>query len=119
MTVSRALRGEPRVAPATRERIVALAEAMRYRPDPDLARLMHRVRSRKTVKIRAVIAVIREWVPGDDLLSPYQRRDHLAASAVDLSVTQLSQHERGVPAVARQFMIPPQWVPGASVRRPV
>ncbi len=325
MTVSRALRGEPRVAPATRQRIVALAEAMQYRPDPDLARLMHRVRSRKTVKIRAVIAVIREWVPGDDLLSPsyqyvpleairerarghgyeveefwlgkdgltpkklgkilhargieavivspqsarllcaevdyapyaavtfgyamrepalhmcagnmtlgiqtaaeelsslgyrrigvavtqwivnrsqfgysggffhfqqslaqedripllllphnriergfaafsrwmeenrpdvlisfdthvpgwlermglripedigfvvhdwtsamagyagiYQRRDHLAASAVDLIVTQLSQHERGVPAVARQIMIPPQWVPGASVRR--
>jgi len=70
MTISRALRGEARVAPATRDRILSLAEKMGYRPDPDLARLMHRVRSRKTVKIRAVIAVIREWVPGDDLLSP-------------------------------------------------
>lgn len=70
MTVSRALRGEARVATTTRERILALAESMGYRPDPDLARLMQRVRSRKTVKFRSVIAVIREWVPGDDLLSP-------------------------------------------------
>ncbi len=70
MTVSRVLRGEPRVAAKTRERILALAEGMGYRPDPDLARLMQRVRSRKAVRIRAVIAVIREWVPDDDLLSP-------------------------------------------------
>jgi LacI family transcriptional regulator len=70
MTVSRALRGEPRVAAATRARILALAETLGYRPDPDLARLMHRVRSRKAVRIRAVIAVIREWVPDDGLLGP-------------------------------------------------
>jgi LacI family transcriptional regulator len=70
MTVSRALRGEPRVAPATRTRILALAGSLGYRPDPELARLMHRVRSRKTVRFRAVIAVIREWVPDDGLLGP-------------------------------------------------
>jgi len=70
MTVSRALRGEPRVAPATRNRILALAEAMHYRPDPEIARLMQRVRSHKAVRIRAVIAVLREWVPGDGLLGP-------------------------------------------------
>lgn len=70
MTVSRALRGEARVAAETRERLLVLAESMGYRPDPDLARLMQRVRSRKTVKFRSVIAVIREWVPDDDLLSP-------------------------------------------------
>lgn len=70
MTVSRALRGEPRVAEETRGRILALAESLGYQPDPDLARLMQRVRSRKTVKFRSVIAVIREWVPEDGLLSP-------------------------------------------------
>ena len=70
MTVSRALRGEPRVAEETRGRILALADSLGYQPDPDLARLMQRVRSRKTVKFRSVIAVIREWVPDDGLLSP-------------------------------------------------
>lgn len=70
MTVSRVLRGETRVADSTRERVLAVAAELGYEPDPDLARLMHRVRSRKTVKIRAVIAVIREWVPADNLLGP-------------------------------------------------
>jgi LacI family transcriptional regulator len=70
MTVSRALRGLPRVAEGTRQRIRELADAMGYRPDPDLVRLMHRVRSRKAVRLRAVIAVIREWVPEDGLLGP-------------------------------------------------
>ena len=51
-----------------------------------------------------------------DIPGIYQRRDHLAAAAVDLIVTQLSQHEHGVPDVPRQIMIPPQWVEGPSVR---
>ena len=70
MTVSRALRNAPRVAPETRARVQAVAAALGYEPDPDLARLMHRVRSRKTVRFRAVIAVIREEVPQDNLLGP-------------------------------------------------
>lgn len=45
-----------------------------------------------------------------------QRRSHLAAAAVDLIVTQLSQHEHGVPEVPRQIMIPPRWIEGPSVR---
>ena len=70
MTVSRALRNAPRVAPETRARVQAVAAALGYEPDPDLARLMHRVRSRKTVRFSAVIAVIREEVPQDNLLGP-------------------------------------------------
>lgn len=79
MTVSRVLRGEARVAGSTRERVLAVAAEIGYEPDPDLARLMQRVRSRKTVKIRAVIAVIREWVPADHLLSPSYQYVPLAA----------------------------------------
>ena len=61
--------------------------------------------------------VVHDWTPAmENYAGIYQRRDHLAASAVDLIVTQLSQHERGVPAVARQIMIPPQWIDGPSVR---
>lgn len=38
-TVSRALRGLPNVAPATRERVIAAASELAYRPDPNAARL--------------------------------------------------------------------------------
>ena len=38
-TVSRALRGLPNVAPATRERVRAVALVMGYRPDPNASRL--------------------------------------------------------------------------------
>lgn len=61
--------------------------------------------------------VARAWTPRMKTYAGiYQRRDHLAAAAVDLIVTQLSQHEHGVPDVPRQIMIPPQWVDGSSVR---
>jgi LacI family transcriptional regulator, repressor for deo operon, udp, cdd, tsx, nupC, and nupG len=38
-TVSRALRGLPNVAPATRSRVLAAAAELRYRPDPNASRL--------------------------------------------------------------------------------
>lgn len=61
--------------------------------------------------------VVHDWTPKmAGFAGIYQRRDHLAAAAVDLVVTQLSQHEHGVPEVPRQIMIPPQWVEGPSVR---
>lgn len=69
MTVSRVMRGMPKVAPATRQRVLEAAETLGYEPDPHLARLMHSVRSRKKIGQRAVIAVIREHVPEDGLLS--------------------------------------------------
>ncbi len=70
MTVSRVLRGVPRVAAATRERVLAEARRLHYQPDPHLARLMQAVRGRKKVRTRAVIAVIREDLPEDGLLGP-------------------------------------------------
>lgn len=38
-TVSRALRGLPNVSPATRARVLQVADALRYRPDPHASRL--------------------------------------------------------------------------------
>lgn len=70
MTVSRALRGAPKVSAETRERVLAAAQRLNYQPDPHLARMMAVVRGRKRVRLRAVIAVIREFVPKDELLSP-------------------------------------------------
>jgi LacI family transcriptional regulator len=70
MTVSRVLRGAPKVAPETRSRVQAAAEALGYQPDPDLARMMEAVRARKKLGFKATIAVIREHLPEDGLLSP-------------------------------------------------
>ncbi len=67
MTVSRVLRDAVCVAPATRERVQAAVKALNYQPDPDIARIMGRVRSRKQTGLRAVIAVVREYVPKDEL----------------------------------------------------
>jgi LacI family transcriptional regulator len=59
----------PTVAKSTREKILSAAEQLQYQPDPDIARLMHAVRAKKKVKFRSLIAVIREDVPEDHLLS--------------------------------------------------
>lgn len=67
--------------------------------------------------------VVHDWTPRMPTFAGiYQQREHLAAAAVDLIVTQLSQHEHGMPDVPRQIMIPPKWIEGPSIRghdRPV
>lgn len=70
MTVSRVLRDAPRVAAATRERVLAAARELNYQPDPHLARLMSLVRSRKPQRFRAVIAMVRETAARDELHDP-------------------------------------------------
>ncbi|HEY6169194.1 MAG TPA: LacI family DNA-binding transcriptional regulator [Verrucomicrobiae bacterium] len=63
--------------------------------------------------------VVHDWSPRmSGCAGLHHRRDHIAAAAVDLVITQLSRHEHGVPAVPRQIMIPPEWVEGPSVRPP-
>ncbi len=63
--------------------------------------------------------VVHDWTP---LMKGYagihQRRDHVAAAAVDLVATQLLQNESGVPEVPRQILIPPCWIEGPSVNPP-
>lgn len=71
MTVSRVLRDSPRVAEATREKVMAALRTLKYRPDPHLARMMSLVRGRKQPRsIRAVLAVVREQALKDELLEP-------------------------------------------------
>ncbi len=70
MTVSRALRNEPRVAEATRVRVLGIARELGYRPDPQLARIMTQFQERRRTRDRETIAVIREAETGSDLPSP-------------------------------------------------
>lgn len=56
MTVSLALRRHPKISEATRLRVQKLADKLGYRPDPQVAKLMHHLRSRKKVVFKAMIA---------------------------------------------------------------
>jgi DNA-binding LacI/PurR family transcriptional regulator len=68
MTVSRALRNLPRVSARTRQRVLQAAKRLGYSPDPHMARLMARVRSYRRRRAEAVIALVRDNIPGDELL---------------------------------------------------
>ena len=70
MTVSRALRGARGLTEATRQRVLQVASKLGYHPDPHVARLMHRVRKYRKRRVAAVIAVVRDDIPDDDLRDP-------------------------------------------------
>ncbi len=67
MTVSRVLRNSPHVAPATRAAVERAVKRTGYRPDPQVARLMARVRSHRRTGVASVIAVVRDDSPDDAL----------------------------------------------------
>ncbi len=67
MTASRALRNAPNVSPATRTAVARAAAKLGYRPNPQIARLMTIVRSAKGRRIHAVIGVVRDDIPDDEL----------------------------------------------------
>jgi LacI family repressor for deo operon, udp, cdd, tsx, nupC, and nupG len=56
-TVSRALRGLPHVAPATRERVLAAAAALDYVADPHASRLA----ARRSATVGLVLPVLGQW----------------------------------------------------------
>lgn len=57
MTVSLALRNSPRVSSKTKEKVHKMAEKMGYRPDPEVARLMSRLRQAGGRRSNAMIAL--------------------------------------------------------------
>ncbi|MSU67366.1 MAG: hypothetical protein CK548_03135 [Opitutia bacterium] len=65
MTVSRALGGRGRIAEATRAKIVMIAERLRYRPDPEVAKLMHHLRVRKRRQFQSVMVGLTTRRPDD------------------------------------------------------
>ncbi len=61
--------------------------------------------------------VVHDWTERMiGLAGIHHRRSHVADAAVDLIATQLMHHERGVPEVPRQILIPPKWIDGPSLR---
>ncbi|MCB1103745.1 MAG: LacI family DNA-binding transcriptional regulator [Opitutaceae bacterium] len=61
--------------------------------------------------------VVHDWL---ERHASYAGIDHnraqVAAAAIDLLATMLMHNERGVPAVPRQVLVPPEWVDGPSIR---
>jgi len=58
MSVSRALRGAPQVSAKLRESVIQVAEAMGYRPDPEITKLMTHMRQSKSTVASTTIAFI-------------------------------------------------------------
>lgn len=67
MTVSRVINHSPHVRPATRARVQEALARLRYQPDPQIARLMARVRGCRERPAASVIAVVRDDSPDDAL----------------------------------------------------
>jgi LacI family transcriptional regulator len=60
-TVSRALRSDPRISPAMRERVREMVREMGYQPDPMLRALAHYRRGKQQLPISAELAWINHW----------------------------------------------------------
>lgn len=58
MTVSYALRDHPKISKPTRLRVQKAAADLGYKPDPEIARLMHLLRTNRTVEHQSNIAIL-------------------------------------------------------------
>lgn len=99
MTVSLALRGNPRISAATRERIKRLADELGYHPDPELSRLMNHLRVARTMRGRVGIAIVDFYPRADFPENAYNSKVRLAATAraeeLGLSVTAMHLADYG------------------------
>ncbi len=70
ITVSRVLRNKPNVSGKTRDRVWTAANALGYRPDPSLSKIMTQLQERRRKHVRETIAVVREFQADGNLPSP-------------------------------------------------
>ena len=72
-TVSLALRGHPRISPATRERIARMAEDLGYRANPLVSALLTHVRARQSPRFQEVLGVLSTQALPGRRQTPYNR----------------------------------------------
>src|SRR6476661_5276370 len=63
MTVSRALGNRPRVSAETRAAVRRIAAEIGYRPDPDVAKLMHHLRTRRKLVFQGSVCALTNRPP--------------------------------------------------------
>lgn len=78
-TVSLALRSHPRISAETRARVQRAADELGYRPDPQIAKLMYRLRSQRPPGFQSTIAVLTTTPEGNE--TDYSRHIRTAAEA--------------------------------------
>lgn len=71
MTASLSLRDSPVISSPTRARVRGIAEKLGYRPDPEIARLMGRLRASRVIKRSVVIAALDLRGDGEGAHHPY------------------------------------------------
>src|SRR5213082_673074 len=69
MTVSKALRNLPKVSRRTRARVLRAAAQVGYKPDPEIAKLMHHLRRRTVASYQGLICAITDRP--SDMAHPY------------------------------------------------
>jgi DNA-binding LacI/PurR family transcriptional regulator len=102
-TVSRAMRGDPRLRPETRAQIQDLARQMRYRPNPFVTAFATHVRNHRNLPNQATIAVLDTY--SDELASAgwvvrYEQgiRERAADHGFAVDVLRLRDHGGGADA---------------------
>lgn len=105
MTVSRALRNQPGVSPALRQRVRDTAKEIGYRPDPAIGRLMHHLRHGKEPSALANLCAITDAPENDESAYCVRLRKHAAVRARELgysfSVFRALPGQGGWPALIR------------------
>ena len=74
MTVSLALRDNPRISTETRDRIKRLANELGYHPDPELSRLMNHLRASRTARGKIGVALIDFYPTADFAENVYNEK---------------------------------------------
>lgn len=87
MTVSFALRNHEKVKASTREKIREIAEQLGYRPDPEIARLMDRVRRNPELETTEPFAILNFFEEEDDF-----NRDLFTRKVMDGASERLQKH---------------------------
>lgn len=108
MTVSRALRDNPRISDELREKIKAIALKLGYRPDPEVVKLMNHLRRRAKPTFVASIAAVTSL--SASIEPPFLRRARLAAQAraaelgYALDVFRVKEPEKNNPSLERMLI---------------
>jgi DNA-binding LacI/PurR family transcriptional regulator len=73
MTVSLSLRDNPKISESTRERIKRIAKELGYQPDPEISRLMKRLRASRTTRGTTGLAIV-DFYPSLNFAELYYHR---------------------------------------------